>query len=69
MHERIDVPGVSWDELAEVQTCDMGVLLAVRTQADRFFRSTSFELTTEEARRLAAALVRVADAQDAKGSA
>jgi|GEM_PF-1985622 len=66
MHEKIEIPGVSWNELAEVQSCDMGVLVAVRTEAGRYYRSTSFELTTEEARNLAAALVRVADDRDAQ---
>lgn len=57
----VRISSVKWDETIEVQPGDLGVLLVIKTQASRFFRSTSFDMTRDEARQLADALHEAAD--------
>jgi hypothetical protein len=52
----VRISGVKWEETVEVQPGELGVLLVIKTQAGRFFRSTSFDMTRDEARRIADAL-------------
>ena len=48
----IKIKGVKWQESVEVIKKKRGVVLQVMTKAGRYFRSTSFHLTKEEAVKL-----------------
>ena len=56
----IKVSGVKWSESVEVILRKNVVVLQVMTKAGRFFRSTSFQLTKNEALKLANELQRKA---------
>ena len=49
----IEVPGVEWTETVKIIPKEKTLAIELMTKSDRFFRSTSFELTKEEAMLLA----------------
>lgn len=57
----LQVPDVAWTEFAEVERRGDKVWLGVRIEAGGFQRSTSFEMTPEDARALARALDEAAE--------